>query len=331
MPHRYTIPPQDANRRLDRFLFAYLQEAPHPLLYKLLRKKRVKLNGARAEGNETLNEGDTLDFYLSPETLASLHGARSIPPAAKLTGIIYENEHLLIVNKPAGMPSHGGATMASGENNDHLLARVLHYLYESGGYDPSDTFTPALCNRLDVNTSGLVVCGKTLYMLQTCAGLFANGGFDKEYLAVVEGKLEGEAVLHGEYIKDEKTNTARVTSAVGGHSLHPPDSAKPVITRYQSLAVSDMYSLLLVRPVTGRSHQIRAHLASIGHPLAGDKKYGGKTTPYAPAQLLHAYRLTLTNSKETDGFPTPASWTAPLPHKFRRFVQECFHININKI
>ncbi|MCL2603440.1 MAG: RluA family pseudouridine synthase [Defluviitaleaceae bacterium] len=327
MPHSYTIPPQDANRRLDRFLFAYLREAPHPLLYKLLRKKRVKLNGARAEGNETLNEGDTLDFYLSPETLASLRGTRNIPLAAALTGIIYEDEHLLILNKPAGLPSHGGVSMASGENNDHLLARVLYYLYESGSYDPSAAFTPALCNRLDVNTSGLVVCGKTLHMLQTCAALFAGGGFDKEYLAVVEGKLEGEATLTGEYFKDEERNTARIVI----RDAHLMGSSKEAVTKYKSLATTDRHSLLLVRPVTGRSHQIRAHLASIGHPLAGDVKYGGYRTSYTPAQLLHAYRLTLSDASEAERFPAPASWTAPPPHKFRRFIQECFHININKI
>jgi len=294
MAHRVHIKTADADRRLDKFLFAYLREAPHPLLYKLLRKKRIKLNGARAEGNEVLADGDTLDFYLSPETLETLRGERTIEPAEKLTGIIFEDDELLIVNKPVGLPSHGGL------KKDHLLARVLYYLYDSGCYRPSDTFTPALCNRLDTNTSGVVVCGKTLHALQKCTQLFANGGFEKEYYAIVEGKLEGEATLIGDYFKDETTNTAKITP----HAT----TAKQAVTRYQSVAANDRYSLLRVYPITGRSHQIRAHMASIGHPLAGDKKYGGKPTSYAPAQLLHAHRLTRKDTGDT--------WVAELPAYF---------------
>lgn len=327
MPHRFTIPLQDANRRLDRFLSAYLREAPPPLLHKLLRKKRIKLNGGRAEGNETLNEGDALDFYIAPETLENLRGTRFVHPAKNLTDIIYEDEQLLIVNKPAGLPSHGGITVANGTKGDHLLARVLYYLYQKGDYDPSGTFTPALCNRLDMNTGGLVVCGKTLHMLQTCAALFASGGFDKEYLAVVEGRLEGEATLTGIYFKDNVSNTARITPG----DLSPANFGKVAITRYKSLAATDRYSLLLVRPITGRSHQIRAHLAGIGFPLAGDKKYGGNRTPYASTQLLHAFRLTLTNPDEAASFPSPASWTAPPPEKFLQCLQECFNINLESL
>jgi 23S rRNA pseudouridine955/2504/2580 synthase len=330
MPHKITVTANEGNRRLDRFLFAYLREAPHPLLYKLLRKKRIKLNNARAEGNETLAAGDTLDFFLSPETLENLRGTRTVPTAGKLTGIIYEDEQLLIVNKPAGLPSHGGAAIPP---NDHLLARVLFYLHEKGDYLPSAAFTPALCNRLDTNTSGLVLCGKTLPALQECARLFASGSFDKEYLAVVEGKLEGEATLTGAYVKDEAKNIARIIPGdmhplgEGPPSEDPPGEGKQVITRYQSIAAGEKYSLLLIRPVTGRSHQIRTHLAGIGYPLAGDIKYGGQKTPYGPAQLLHAYRLTLSGSADAGLFPRSPSWTAELPVKFLQCLKKYFNIN----
>jgi 23S rRNA pseudouridine955/2504/2580 synthase len=320
MAHRVEIRAADANRRLDKFLSAYLRQAASPLLYKLLRKKRIKLNGSRAEGNEALAAGDVLDFYLSPETLTALRGTREAPEkSAALTGIVYEDEHLLIINKPAGLPAHGG--MAAQGKHDHLLARVLWYLYESGSYDPTANFTPALCNRLDVNTSGLTVCGKTLPMLQACAALFAGGGFEKEYLAVVEGKLQGEAMLTGEYHKDEKTNTASVLATPTGGNASPR-----VSTYYQSLAVNKAHSLLMVRPISGRSHQIRAHLASIGHPLAGDKKYGGKPTPYAPAQLLHSHRLTV----KKDGFLLKsATWVAPPPQGFLQCLRDWFNLNVN--
>jgi 23S rRNA pseudouridine955/2504/2580 synthase len=307
-------------------LFAYLREAPHPVVYKLLRKKRIKLNGGRAGGGEMLTAGDALDFYLAPETLEGWRGARAVPAAAALTDIIYEDERLLVVNKPTGLPAHGG--MAGG--GDHLLARVLYYLYQNGGYDPAAAFTPALCNRLDVNTSGLIICGKTLHILQTCAALFAGGGFDKEYLAVAEGRLHGQATLSGDYYKDGAANTAYITaSGNGGDAPRSPAPGKRAVTRYTSLAVSERHSLLRVRPVTGRSHQIRAHLAGIGHPLAGDTKYGGHTTAYAPGQLLHAYRLRVKDppgsgaANGTD-FPVPASWTAPLPEGFARCVRNLF-------
>lgn len=294
------------------------------MLYKLLRKKRIKLNNTRAEGNEILTAGDILDFYLSPETLAALRGKRTIPPASKLTGIVYEDEELLILNKPAGLPSHGGIN----GNADHLLARILFYLYENRSYDPQSTFVPALCNRLDTNTGGLVVCGKSLRMLQTCTALFASGGFKKEYLAVVEGRLEGQATKTGYYQKDEKTNTARITP---GDVSVADKTAKRVVTFYQSLVSTQKYSLLSVQPVTGRSHQIRAHLASIGYPLVGDKKYGGSPTPFAPGQLLHAYRLTLTNTAQEDKFPVPSAWTAEPPESFLTFIEMFFRVKLKEI
>ncbi|MCL2188999.1 MAG: RluA family pseudouridine synthase [Defluviitaleaceae bacterium] len=301
MAHRVDIKETEANRRLDRFLFAYLREAPHPLLYKLLRKKRIKLNGARAEGAEMLQAGDYLDLYLAPSTLDELRGTYAPPPvAAPLTDIIYENAEILVVNKPAGLVAHGG--------DDSLLARVLWYLYEAGAYDPSAAYTPALCNRLDTNTSGLTLCGKTLHALQKYTALFANDGVEKSYLAIAQGELHGEATLEGVYKKDERTNKAKITPIIGG------ESEKRAVTHYKSLAVAGGFTLLRVRPITGRSHQIRAHLASIGFPLAGDKKYGGKSTPYAPAQLLHAYKLSIKNHAQC--------WTAPPPQGMIRFIQE---------
>jgi 23S rRNA pseudouridine955/2504/2580 synthase len=345
MAHTVHIAPSQANRRLDKFLSAYLREASPSLLYKLLRKKRIKLNCNRAEGNEILSAGDELDFFLSPETIINLRGKREAPAkTVPLTHIVYEDEQLLIINKPMGLPTHGG--MAAKKNTDHLLARVLSYLYESGAYNPADMFTPALCNRLDVNTSGFVICGKTLHALQACSALFANGGFTKEYLAVVEGVLHGEATLRGEYVKNEAANKASIKTmiktmgAFGKEGIthlnacgkevtvHMDTLSKEVVTQYESLAVNDAYSLLRVQPITGRSHQIRAHLASIGHPLAGDKKYGGKPTPFAPAQLLHAYQLRLNNNAPyNENLFSKTSWTAPPPPQFLQCINKYFPCN----
>jgi 23S rRNA pseudouridine955/2504/2580 synthase len=305
------IQEKDANRRLDKFLFAYLNNAPHSFVYKMLRKKRIKLNNARATGSELLKSHDELRFFLSEETLSSCRKEKSFSPAKPLTGIIFEDENLLVVNKPAGLPSQGGKGI-----NDHLLARLLFYLQDSADFS---TFTPAICNRLDTNTSGLVICGKSLHTLQAVNALFAQQGqVEKEYLAVVHGnagKIGTSHTLQNFYVKDEKTNKAAILPAPSAFDdlVESCNGAKPVITRFTVLSATREFSLLSVFPVTGRSHQIRAHLASIGFPLAGDKKYGGK--PLIPHYLLHCRRLKL---------PDLPPWEAPLPDTFTRFKLEHF-------
>lgn len=303
------IAQENANRRLDKFLFAHLNNAPHSFIYKMLRKKRIKLNGGRAHGNELLQEGDELRFFLSEETIEGCRKPRSFAPAEPLTDIIFEDESLLVVNKPAGLPSQGGNQLVA--KRDQLIARILYYLQEKGTYDKNADFVPALCNRLDVNTSGLVVCGKNLRTLQEVNALFAAQKMEKEYLAVAEGivgKVGESHVLEGFYEKDTKANTAKITKTQG---------KQQVTTAYTVSAISKdkKHTLLKINPITGRSHQIRAHLASIGHPLAGDKKYGGsssKSTPYAPAQLLHCRKLN--------------QWEAPPPEGFIRCVQKWFNV-----
>jgi 23S rRNA pseudouridine955/2504/2580 synthase len=285
---------EDANRRIDKFLFAYLNNAPHSFVYKMLRKKRIKLNGARAEGSEILEPDDEIKFFLSEETIASCKKAIEISEAEPLTGIIFEDENFLIVNKPVGLPSMGGM-----KKSDNLLARILFYLNGRG----------AICNRLDVNTSGLVVCGKNVRALQEVNELFASGGVKKEYLTIVNGiagKINETRTLEGFYQKDEKTNTAKIFS-------HSRENAKKVTTLYTVTAISQKHSLLSVSPVTGRSHQIRAHLASVGLPIVGDKKYGG-SSPLSSVQLLHCRRLEIFSHK----------WEAPLPKKFIACMRELF-------
>ncbi|MCL2216132.1 MAG: RluA family pseudouridine synthase [Defluviitaleaceae bacterium] len=311
------ITAENAGRRLDKFLFAYFNNVPHSFIYKMLRKKRIKLNGGRAMGNELLQAGDELRFYLSPETIESSRKPRIFDPAPPLTDIIFEDENLLVVNKPAGLPSQGGMKERPARA-DHLLARILYYLQEKGGR--FEDFTPAICNRLDVNTSGLVICGKTLHALQTINAAFANREVDKEYTAIVHGVMgsPGDSkTLEGFYHKDPHSNIATIFDEI---ACVPKGGATGTlaITSYTVLATAKDYTLLSVKPITGRSHQIRAHLASIGHPLAGDKKYGGKPTPYAPAQLLHCRRM------EAADLPYAASWEAPLPQGLQKCLREWF-------
>ncbi|MCL2387368.1 MAG: RluA family pseudouridine synthase [Defluviitaleaceae bacterium] len=304
---------ENANRRLDKFLFAYLNNAPHSFIYKMLRKKRIKLNGARAQGNELLQEGDELRLFLSEETIEGCRKARNFAEAKPLTGIIFEDENLLIVNKPVGLPSQG-----DGKTTDHLLARVLYYLQESGAYNPTADFTPAICNRLDVNTSGLVICGKTLHALQAVNALFATrDAIKKEYLAVangIAGKVGETRTLEGYYHKNEKTNTAKIFTT-------PQEGMKIAITKFTVLAVSKNHSLLSVSPITGRSHQIRAHLASIGFSLVGDKKYGDSSR-HASMQLLHCRCLEI--MQDFLSYPKGTTWEASPPKEMTDCINKLF-------
>ena len=381
--HEVAITTADRDRRLDKFLLMYLNNASRSFIYKLLRKKRIKLNGKRADGGELLQTGDILRFYLSQETLSACRKERTVDPmftgrkaaSPEVDGrgnlsswgempsgsnvlvsdpldIVFEDEHLLVVNKPAGMPSHGGMT----GKDIHLLALVLHYLRESGAYPTDAAFVPALCNRLDVNTSGLVICGKNYQALRAVNTIFADAStipeaythaattksmrnvpgsaVVKEYLAVVDGEIRGSATLEGYYQKDTAANIAKITNASCAAVASAADEANTdaplVITAYKSLAVSKGRTLLSVSPMTGRSHQIRAHLAAIGHPLSGDKKYGGRPISYAKAQLLHCRCLTLA---EHSGLPYTGgiTWTADPPENFTRCLQELFNFAIEEI
>jgi 23S rRNA pseudouridine955/2504/2580 synthase len=282
---KLVISAANAGRRLDKYLLAVFNTAPRTLLIKLLRKKKIKLNGERATGSELLKEGDEVRLYLSDETLSGMYESPPIPKAKDLTGILYEDSELLVVDKPPGLASQGGAGI-----RDHLLARILFYLYSRGAYDSGMDFTPAICNRLDTNTSGVVVCGKTLHALRRTNAAFAQREAKKEYLAAVsisnstcvESTQVGKRIrLAGGYEKDSTTNTAKIL---------PQGRGQEIITEYEvsRLSKCGRYALLRVFPVTGRSHQIRAHLASAGLPINGDKKYG---SPVRGALMLHCLRL----------------------------------------
>ena len=308
----------NAGRRLDRYLFSFLNNAPHSYIYKMLRKKRIKLNANRALGSEMLSEGDVLRFYLSDETIRSFREDVFVPSAEPVPEIVYEDDNLMIVNKPAGLASQGGMEGKS----DHLLARLLFYLQEKGDYPSDADFTPGICNRLDINTSGLVVCGKNLKTLQMFNAMFKEQKIKKEYLTVVEGvagQINESKILKDFYIKDKKARMAKVipTSEIKFHIGARHNDSQEITTKFTVLATNGTHSYLRVEPITGRFHQIRAHLAFIGHPLAGDKKYGGKPIKYARNQLLHCHRLCA-------NYSGGIIWDAALPENFARCIQDWF-------
>lgn len=285
--HELKIKKNDAGQRLDKFITKTL-DLPMSLLYKSIRLKKIKVNRKRAEAGTVLLEGDTVQCFLA-DSFFEKNGEQgtdlfSITPHLN---IVYEDENIILLDKRPGISVHEDE---HSEKNT-LIMHVLAYLAGKGEYDPREeqSFTPALCNRIDRNTGGIVIAAKTAEALRVMNEKIKLREIDKFYLAAVHGIPErSEATLTGYLLKDEKTNTVRV------YDKNPPRNAKSIITKYKVIAKTRDTSLLEVELLTGRTHQIRAHLAYIGHPLVGDGKYGVNKADRERGykyQALYSYRL----------------------------------------
>ncbi len=277
----------DAGQRLDKFLTKAVKGLPVSLMYKYIRTKKIKVNGKRAEQNQPLALGDSVTLYIRDEFFdlpEKDHAALSnIRP--KLS-IVYEDDNILLLNKRPGVLVHEDT--AGGENT--LILHVKAYLYAKGEYDPNaeQSFAPALCNRIDRNTGGIVIAAKNAEALRVMNEKIKQNEISKFYLCAVKGKLPRRAdELRGYLRKDAAANQVTVSDK-------PIPGGKHIITRYRVLTEKGGNSLLEVELVTGRTHQIRAHLAHIGNPLLGDGKYGvnrGERTRGYKHQALYAVRL----------------------------------------
>ena len=323
-----TIGANEAGQRFDKFLKKYLKEAGSGFLYKMLRKKNITLNGSRADGSEKLTAGDRVCFFLAEETLEKFRGAQRMDTApdksaygaakpALQVPVIFENEHILLVNKPAGL-----LTQKAQAQDYSLNEWLTDYLLSQGKITAEQlrTFRPSVCNRLDRNTSGLVICGKTLAGSQKMSELLRERTVHKYYRLFAAGRLELEGVTQAWLIKDEKNNQVRILSCEpkGGKD------AAHIVTGCRPLTFYPDYTYAEVELFTGKSHQIRAHLAALGHPLVGDAKYGIKALndKYRRmgirSQMLHAFRVEFPVMNGCFSDLSGKSFTAPEPDSFLR-------------
>ena len=276
----------DAGQRLDKFITKTLN-LPMSLLYKSIRLKKIKVNRKRAENNTILHEGDSIQCFLADEFFEKKADEHSFESINVHLDIIYEDENIMLLNKRPGVSVHEDE---SGSTNT-LITHIQAYLYQKGEYRPDEeqSFAPALCNRIDRNTAGIVIAAKNAEALRVMNDKIKHREIDKFYLAAVHGIPKPEsATIKGYLLKDEKQNIVRI------YEKNPPRGAKEIITKYKVVAKKQDSALIEVELLTGRTHQIRAHMAYIGHPLIGDGTYGINKTDRAKGykyQALCSYRL----------------------------------------
>lgn len=311
-----------AGQRLDKLLFKILNNAPKSFIYKMLRKKNIVLNGKKALGSEIVQLNDEIKLYLSDETIDKFTKKLDMTVLECELDIIYEDTNILILNKAPGVLSQKAK-----EKDYSMVEYVISYMLSNNqiSKEQLNTFKPGICNRLDRNTSGLLVAGKTLIGLQEMARLFRERKIDKYYLCIVKGQIKSTDKITG-YLKKDKSNN------IVSISKEASESSEYICTEYMPLLLSDEFTLLKVKLITGKTHQIRAHLASIGHPILGDSKYGDmklnnrfKEKYGLQSQLLHSYRLVFPQILGPLSNLSGLEFEAPEPKIFNRIKLDLFN------
>lgn len=327
------IEPDEAGQRLNKFIMKYLNKAPSSFVYKMLRKKNIKLNGCRADGSEMVREGDRVQLYLSDETIDSFcekKTADSKPHTCHMKpDIVYHDDNIMIVNKPAGVLSQ------KADKNDYSINEcVIDYLVESGFITDRQlrSFRPSVCNRLDRNTSGLVLCGVSLMGSQELSHIIRERRIDKYYYTIVSGELKEGLLKTGYLLKDERSNTVTVMPGIAEFREKFGDAAyEKVEAEFIPIRTCDGFTELKVSLITGKSHQIRAQLKAMGYPVLGDTKYGDrKVNTYfrqsfgLKHQLLHCGEVAFEESWGGLSYLCGRSFEAGRPELYERIEESIF-------
>lgn len=354
---------KDAGQRLDKYLCRILPEAGNGFLHKMLRKKNITLNDRRADGTERLAEGDSVKIFFSDETLLKFMGRTALPEDGQAknaethgdtelwtasgvndtallrecrtayekirgVGILYENEHVLLADKPVGVLSQKAA-----RGDLSLNEWLIGYLLASGSLQEGEIsyYRPSVCNRLDRNTGGIVLCAKSLQGARMLGGVLRDRTIRKYYRAYVKGTVDGERFIEGYLMKDEAHNRVCIQPADAREVSAVPESLRHsyIKTGYRPIRTERDKTLLEVELFTGRSHQIRAHLAGIGHPVLGDYKYGDREWNdryrrrfQVRTQLLCAYKVAFPQLAEPFADLSGREFVAPMPEIFARVAEE---------
>ncbi len=318
-----TIDKNESNQRLDRFLKKYMENATQGFIYKMLRKKNIKLNGAKANPESTIMEGDIIQLYLADETIDKFITIKGQIRSKLMPNIIYEDENIILINKSMGILSHGAG---GGEFEDNIVDSMISYLIEKGDYIPrlEKTFTPSICNRLDRNTSGIIIGAKNYQALQLINAAIKKGKVRKLYKTIVKGRVEKDFKAEAFLNKDEERNLVSVSSESN-------EGSKRIETHFKVLNSNKDYSLLEIDLITGRTHQIRSHLSSLGYPVIGDRKYGNNTVNKKFSQeyglnnqWLHGYKIEFNGIEEPLEYLNKKSFEAPLDENLRRIEKDLF-------
>ena len=312
------------NQRIDKFLLKYLNKAGKSFIYKMLRKKRIKYNGKKASGNEILKAGDLIQIYFSEETIDLFKECKKIEKTDYNFSIVYEDENIIVCNKPEGLPVQKDLKNKINTLNDQLL----FYLYKKGEYLPENkiAFTPSICNRIDRNTSGIVLFGKNFKAVQALNDMIRNKKVHKFYLTVLNGVLDENGIIEAYHFKDEKNNIAKIFDE------YKKGSSK-IITKYKRISENGKFSFAEIDLITGKSHQIRAGFKYIGHSIIGDKKYGDlqinkfiKDKYRLNNQFLHAYKIVFKNNSGFFKYLNNKVFTASFDIKKEKIIYDLFGI-----
>lgn len=313
----------DGGQRIDKFLKKYMPHTAAGFIYKCLRTKRIKLNGKKAQPSTIMSEGDRLQFYINTDNLGGSEPQNGVSRTGMDFSIAYQDKNILVVDKPAGLLSH-----PDGSRNETLIQQVLYYLYRNNEYNPSreKTFVPAICNRLDRNTGGLVIAAKNFGALQDMNRMMKERWIERYYKLIVKGRIKDSMEAFAYLQKDKKTNKVKVVS-------RPVDGSDRINTYYTPLKYDNGFTLLEVRLGTGKTHQIRAHLAHLGYPIAGDVKYGDKGVNRLlkkefglTHQFLYAYRLEFRRTTPLFSYLKGVQVEVPLSQDLKRIEKELFFI-----